>query len=298
MGDYRMIPHDSPRLLPAVLLALVAAAAVAGCSAVRGPNLTALIDATPALAERPVVVTVPLEAGGRRVVLHDLALDVPADWQAGPVRPLGPVGHTLGGSAAVMIDVVARVDPAQAAADDPAATPPGRAPGAPADDPATRAPGGAPAAVPVMVFYRPERGWLECPPPGLTAAIGHATGDPRRFLARYRTDLNLVEAAYQVRPADLEAASGDARRRAAALLWLKSRLPQPAKRLVLRRGTAMVCHCTADPGCLAALFDAAGRRRGEIALTFAEPVPETVAESLLARLVANLDFAPPEGAAP
>jgi len=284
-------------LLARTVLTALAAAVVAGCSAVRGPNLAAVIDATPALAERPVVVTVPLEAGGRRVVLHDLALDVPADWQAGPVRPLGPVGHSLGGSAAVMIDLVARVDPADGdASDSPASPGTGTDPAAP--NPAAPGSAAAPAAVPVMVFYRPERGWLECPPPGLTAAIGHATGDPRRFLARYRTDLNLVEAAYQVRPADLEAASGDARRRAAALLWIKSRLPQPAKRLVLRRGTAMVCHCTADPGCLAALFDAAGRRRGEIALTFAEPVPETVAESLLARLVANLDFAPPEGAAP
>ena len=252
-----------PQILAAAAITVLAALAT-GCSLVRSESFEALVESKPELAERPVTVTIPREPGGRKVALDDLALDLPADWEVGPVRTLCPGSPYFGYGQSLMVNLVA-VDGAR--------------------------------RVPVEAFYRQESSWLESPPPSMLTAVARALREPRKFLARYRTDLNLLEATYQVRPGDVAAASGAEQKRLAALVWMKSHLPLPATRLALRQGTAFACRCTADPGLLAALFDAEGRRRGELLLSFAEPPDPGAADAILARLLANMQFAATPGGA-
>jgi hypothetical protein len=127
--------------------------------------------------------------------------------------------------------------------------------------------------------------------PGLTEALATRrpfdgmVGPPDIFIAGFRSHLDLFEQAYRVRPAELEWAVGNRRKRIKALLWLRlDNVPRPAWLLEAPELTAIMSEF--DPGHFwAILFDPSGRNRGDLVVRFSRADAEVDMLSLVGQIV-------------
>ncbi len=251
-----------PRSL--VSIALVTALSGIGCSQERDPYLVVMLT-IPRLAERPGVLEPGVCQATASAALADVLLGVPAGWEAGSVRIKDEGNDWAGYGLTVVLPLVVVQHDRRMAGE---------------------------------LVYRQEKSWMLHYPPGMLETLRHATTRPEQFLRQFTSDLALLDEACQTVPDDLRGKVGAGRERVLALLVIKRYQPLPTKRLATERLTAFVFRYPADPMVYADLFDAAGRRRGIMALEVPDAASSAETEALFAQLLASTTFNMSGSAAP